>query len=212
MGRTLRPWERVRSPARWVLSHSLDLTSLPFLSLAAWPAPPPPALLVGREDVGTEGQLYVRSRGQPPKINKRDVAKIQRFSRTLGARTMRGTTRRDRDSPGGHEEVGVAADEGGGGEADGADEKEVHHVALAHVGDLAGSGSGLDGAGHSLGRGRGLLVETGRCTRAWQTWSWRSWKPWLTFHLSVVCSYAPQTRSPVVLTARSWAVLDVTRG
>ena len=72
---------------------------------------------------------------------------------------MRGTTRRDRDSPGGHEEVGVAADEGGGGEADGADEKEVHHVALAHVGDLAGSGSGLDGAGHSLGRGRGLLVE-----------------------------------------------------
>ena len=54
-----RSRERVRSPARWVLSHSLDLTSLPFLSLAAWPAPPPPALLVGREDVGTEGQLYV---------------------------------------------------------------------------------------------------------------------------------------------------------
>ena len=67
--RTLRPWERVRSPGRWVLSHSLVLISLPFLSLAGVPAPPPPALLVGREDVGTEGQLYVRDEGSPPKIS-----------------------------------------------------------------------------------------------------------------------------------------------
>ena len=42
--RTLRPWDRVWSPGRWVLSHTLDLMSAPVASLAAWPAPPPPPL------------------------------------------------------------------------------------------------------------------------------------------------------------------------
>ena len=44
--------------------------------------------------------------------------------------------------PGGDEEVREAADEGGGGQADRADEEQVHHVALAHVRDVAGHGRG----------------------------------------------------------------------
>jgi hypothetical protein len=48
--RTLRPWDRVWSPGRWVLSHTLDLMSAPVASLAAWPAPPPPPLRWRKEE------------------------------------------------------------------------------------------------------------------------------------------------------------------
>jgi hypothetical protein len=41
---TLRPWERVWSPGRWVFSQDAVLISVPFASFAACPAPPPPPL------------------------------------------------------------------------------------------------------------------------------------------------------------------------
>ena len=59
--RTLRPWDRVWSPGRWVLSHSLDLMSAPVASLAAWPAPPPPPLRREEVEKGRERQRGINT-------------------------------------------------------------------------------------------------------------------------------------------------------
>lgn len=77
---------------------------------------------------------------------------------TLGARGRRARVS-TRALPGGDEEVREAADEGGGGQADRADEEQVHHVALAHVRDVAGHGRGDGVARHLLGRDGGLTAE-----------------------------------------------------
>ena len=77
---------------------------------------------------------------------------------TLGARGRRARVSM-RALPGGDEEVREAADEGGGGQADRADEEQVHHVALAHVRDFAGHGRGDGVARHLLGRDGGLTAE-----------------------------------------------------
>ena len=61
--------------------------------------------------------------------------------------------------PRGDEEVREASDEGGGGKADRADEKKVHHVALAHVRHFAGDSRGDGVASHVFGRDSRLTAE-----------------------------------------------------
>ena len=100
--RTLRPWDRVWSPGRWVLSHSLDLMSAPVASLAAWPARAAAAAAKEGVEKGRE-----RQRGINTGAGRRDRGSTQSIAQQSNIQREAGKTPADWTLGGG---TGGAAD------------------------------------------------------------------------------------------------------